>query len=42
MCVTDKMGPGNKGLGDDNMHHMEHHIGLAEQNSFPLIADKFP
>lgn len=42
MCVTDKMGPGNKGLGHDEMYHMEHHIGLAEQNRFPLIGDKFP
>ena len=42
MCVTEKMSPSDKEMEYDKMHHMEHHMGLGEQNSFPLIGDKFP
>jgi len=42
MCVSEKMSPSDKGLEHDKMHHAEHHMGSGEQNSFPLIGDKFP
>ena len=43
MCMTEKKGP-LSGLGDDHMHHGEHHMErhmeCCGQNSFPLIGDK--
>jgi peroxiredoxin 2/4 len=42
MCMTEKMGPAEKGFGHGEIHHMQHHMGWREQNKFPLIGDKCP
>jgi len=44
MCMTDKMSSERKGMEHKGMHHMGmgHHMGWAEQNSFPLIGDQLP
>ena len=40
MCITDKMSTQRSGHVENP--YMEHHMGWCEQNSFPLIGDKFP
>jgi peroxiredoxin (alkyl hydroperoxide reductase subunit C) len=40
MCMMEKTGI--RGFGHEETTHMEHHMGWCEQNSFPLIGDKFP